>query len=246
MSAPLTLTVGPDHIAELRFAAPGDGGPPTLTRATLDAARRAIDECARLAGLRAVLVTSAGATTFLAGADLREMRALLDAPDAGARVAELAAEGQAVLFALERLAPPTIAVIAGAALGGGLEVALACRHRVAVDRPGTVLGLPEVQLGLVPGLGGTQRLPRLLGLAPALDVILKGRRDIGARQALRLGLVDACVPAEDPLHAARAFLARLEGGWRRAGTTPPRPAPSRPSGPAAARPARRATPPRPG
>src|SRR5438552_15218094 len=87
---------------------------------------------------------------------------------------------------------PFIAGIHGGCLGGGLETALACRHRIATDHPKTLLGLPEVQLGLIPGAGGTQRLPRRIGLTSALDLILTGKQ-VRARTALQLGLIDELV-----------------------------------------------------
>ena len=114
---------------------------------------------------------------------------------------------------MERLAAlpfPTVAAIHGACLGGGLELALACRRRVATEHPKTRLGLPEVQLGLIPGLGGTQRLPRLIGVPDALDLILTGKQ-VDARKARRLGLVDdTCHPADLRTAAERAVRNR----WR--------------------------------
>ena len=94
---------------------------------------------------------------------------------------------------IEALPKPVVAAIHGACLGGGLEMALACHYRVATDHPKTQLGLPEVQLGLLPGAGGCQRLPRLIGLRAALDMILTGKSERAAK-ALRLGLVDEVVP----------------------------------------------------
>ena len=107
------------------------------------------------------------------------------------RAAEL--EGQEMVSRLETLPKPVVAAIHGACLGGGLEMALACHYRVATDHPKTQLGLPEVQLGLIPGAGGCQRLPRLIGLRAALDMILTGKSERAAK-ALRLGLVDEVVP----------------------------------------------------
>ena len=104
-----------------------------------------------------------------------------------------------------------VAAIHGACLGGGLETALACRYRVASDDPKTVVGLPEVMLGLIPGAGGTQRLPRLIGLRAALDLILTGR-SLKAPRALRAGIVDEVVPAPVLVEAARAAAIRLAGG----------------------------------
>ena len=106
---------------------------------------------------------------------------------------------------------PVVAAIHGTCLGGGTEAVLACRYRVATDDPKTALGLPEVMLGLVPGAGGTQRLPRLVGLATALDLILTGRT-LKAARALKAGLVDEVVPAPILLAVAKqAALALAEG-----------------------------------
>jgi enoyl-CoA hydratase/carnithine racemase len=100
--------------------------------------------------------------------------------------------GQELLNRLEKLPVPAVAAIHGACLGGGLEVALACRYRVATNDASTVLALPEVQLGVIPGMGGTQRLPQVIGLQAALDMILAGR-NIRAAKAVKMGLVDEVV-----------------------------------------------------
>ena len=104
----------------------------------------------------------------------------------------LAKEGQRLFARLESLAFPTIAAIHGACLGGGLELALACQYRIATSDTKTRLGLPEVQLGLLPGSGGTQRLPKLIGVIKALDMMLTGRQ-LRVKQAMRNGLVDEVV-----------------------------------------------------
>lgn len=142
------------------------------------------------AGASRIILTGAG-RAFVAGADAREFGTPPQPPHL-----------PDVLARIEAL--PCVAAINGAALGGGLEIALACRARIAA--PGATLGLPEVTLGVVPGAGGTQRLPRLIGLGPALDLIAEGRA-VKAPEARRLGLVDAV--AEDPVAAARA----LESSW---------------------------------
>jgi 3-hydroxyacyl-CoA dehydrogenase / enoyl-CoA hydratase / 3-hydroxybutyryl-CoA epimerase len=125
---------------------------------------------------------------WIAGADIEEFLALKTATDAE----RLSRDGQMLLDSIERLRIPVIAAIHGACLGGGLETALACRYRIATDHPKTILGLPEVQLGLIPGGGGTQRLPRRVGLTNALDLILTGKT-VRGRKALQLGLVDELV-----------------------------------------------------
>jgi 3-hydroxyacyl-CoA dehydrogenase/enoyl-CoA hydratase/3-hydroxybutyryl-CoA epimerase len=139
-------------------------------------------------GARGVVLASGKSDTWIAGADIDEFLTMKGAEDAEA----LSRTGQALLARLEALKIPVVAAIHGACLGGGLETALACRYRIATDHPKTILALPEVQLGLVPGAGGTQRLPRLVGLQRALDMILTSR-NVRAKQAHRMGLVDELV-----------------------------------------------------
>ena len=146
---------------------------------------------AQLEGDRAVkgvVLVSGKSDTWLAGADIDEFLTVQSAADAEA----LSRGGQALLARLESLSIPVVAAIHGACLGGGLETALACRYRIASDHPKTVLALPEVQLGLIPGAGGTQRLPQLIGLQRALDMILTSR-NVRARKAYQMGLVDELV-----------------------------------------------------
>lgn len=138
--------------------------------------------------IKGVVLISGKPDTFIAGADIDQFRELKSATDAE-RVSRL---GQDLLRRLEKLRTPFVAAIHGACLGGGLEVALACRYRVCTDHPKTTLAQPEVQLGLIPGMGGTQRLPRRIGLQAALDMILTGR-NVRAKRALQIGLVDEMV-----------------------------------------------------
>lgn len=142
----------------------------------------------RDAGVRACVVTSGKPDAFIAGADIEHFLTFRRAVDAE-RTSML---GQDVLNALASLRVPVVAAIHGGCLGGGLELALACRYRICTDHPKTVLAQPEVQLGLIPGMGGTQRLPRLIGVQAALDMILTGR-NVRARKALQMGLVDEVV-----------------------------------------------------
>jgi 3-hydroxyacyl-CoA dehydrogenase/enoyl-CoA hydratase/3-hydroxybutyryl-CoA epimerase len=135
----------------------------------------------------AMVLISGKPDIFIAGADIEEFLQLRTAADAE----RLSREGQAMIDRLER-GKPVVAAIHGACLGGGLEAALACAYRIATDHPKTVLALPEVQLGLIPGAGGTQRLPRLVGLRAALDMILTGK-NVRAKKALQTGLVDEMV-----------------------------------------------------
>jgi 3-hydroxyacyl-CoA dehydrogenase/enoyl-CoA hydratase/3-hydroxybutyryl-CoA epimerase len=126
--------------------------------------------------------------TFIAGADIEEFLKVRSADDAE----RLSLDGQSLLDRVEQLRTPVVAAIHGACLGGGLETALACAWRIGTDHPKTVLALPEVMLGLIPGAGGTQRLPRLVGLRNALDMILTGR-NVRAKKALQMGLLDEMV-----------------------------------------------------
>jgi len=134
--------------------------------------------------VKAIVVASAKEDTFIAGADLDLVQTM-----SGVEAEKLSREGNALLQRLATTRKPVVAAVHGAALGGGLEVALACHVIVASDDPATVLALPEVMLGLLPAAGGTQRLPRRLGLAAALPLLLTGKR-LRARQAYRMGLVD--------------------------------------------------------
>jgi len=150
---------------------------------------------------RGLVLRSAKPDGFSPGADIGEFARLAGAAEALAHC-QL---GQALFTALAQLPMPTVAMIHGPCLGGGLELALACRRRVASDAPGTRLGLPEVRLGIHPGFGGSVRLTDLLGPAPALDLMLSGRQ-LSARAALRMGLVDAVVPERQLARAAAALL----------------------------------------
>jgi 3-hydroxyacyl-CoA dehydrogenase/enoyl-CoA hydratase/3-hydroxybutyryl-CoA epimerase len=138
--------------------------------------------------VKGVVLATGKPDTWLAGADIDEFLTLRSAADGEA----LSRGGQALLARLESLAIPVVAAIHGACLGGGLETALACRYRIASDHPKTVLALPEVQLGLIPGAGGTQRLPKLIGLQRGLDMILTSR-NVRAKKAFQMGLVDELV-----------------------------------------------------
>ncbi|MCG5514474.1 fatty acid oxidation complex subunit alpha FadJ [Ectothiorhodospira shaposhnikovii] len=166
-----------------------------------------LDTLARDNTLRGVIITSGKPDNFIAGADIRMLSACDSAEDAAA----LARAGQALFDRLEGFPVPVVAAIHGPCLGGGLELAMACHGRVATDHDATRLGLPEVQLGLLPGSGGTQRLPALVGLPQALDMMLTGRQ-LRPRQALRQGLVDELVPPPLLMQAARARVQALADG----------------------------------
>lgn len=147
--------------------------------------------------LKGLVFISGKPSSFVAGADIRMINECETAADAES----LARQGQALFDRIEGLSIPVIAAINGPALGGGLELALACHARVASDSAKTVLGLPEVQLGLLPGSGGTQRLPRLVGVQQALTLMLTGKQ-LRPKQALKMGLVDEIVPQSILLEAA--------------------------------------------
>ena len=150
---------------------------------------------------KGLVIRSGKPSGFIAGADVDEFGDIRDVQVARA----LVQRGWDTFERLASVAYPTLALIRGFCLGGGLELALACRYRVVVDEPSTRLGLPEVLLGIVPGWGGVKRLPRLIGGPAALDLLLTGKT-IDGRKAKRLGLADECVPARIMDNAARGVL----------------------------------------
>ena len=151
--------------------------------------------------IRALIVTGAGEKAFVAGADINEL-AVLSPTEARA----LAMRGQAVFRALETLPKPTVAAVNGFALGGGLELAMSCAIRVA--SPNAKFGQPEVKLGIVPGYGGTQRLPRLVGRGRAIDMLITGEA-IDAAEAHRLGLVNYIAPLQELLPFCRSWMQKV-------------------------------------
>ena len=130
----------------------------------------------------------------------------------------LSRDGQLLMQKVAESPKPIVVAIHGACVGGGMELALACRYRVASDHPKTILGLPEIQLGLLPGAGGSNRLPRLIGVRAALDIILAGKNE-RAKKAFTLGMVDELVPESILLDTADR---RRRDGWRAAGSRPAR------------------------
>jgi len=163
--------------------------------------RTAFEDARNDAALRGVILTGAGDKAFIAGADIGELThaSAIDA-ERSSRV------GQEVLDLVENLGKPVIAAINGFALGGGCETAMACTIRIAVEH--AKFGQPEVKLGLLPGCGGTQRLPRLVGKGRALQLILSGGM-ISAQEAFRIGLVNEVVPAADLIPRAEAILKEI-------------------------------------
>jgi enoyl-CoA hydratase len=153
------------------------------------------------AAVRAVILTGAGSKAFVAGADIAEMSTLT--PDEARRFAE---RGQQLTVLVETLGKPVIAAVNGFALGGGCELALACHIRVASES--AKFGQPEVKLGLLPGFGGSQRLPRLVGKGRALELLLTGGM-IAADEALRIGLANRVVPAGEVVAVAHSIAAEI-------------------------------------
>lgn len=197
-----SLSVRPDNVAVITMDMP-DEKMNTLKAESGAQVRAILKQIRENKALQGVVIISAKADNFIAGADINMIGRCTSARQAE----ELARQGQQVMAELNGLSLPVIAAIHGACLGGGLELALACHGRICTDDPKTVLGLPEVQLGLLPGSGGTQRLPRLIGVSPALDMILTGKQ-LRARQALKLGLVDDVVPQTILLDAAAEMAKR--------------------------------------
>jgi len=159
--------------------------------------------------VKAVAFFSGKKDNFIAGADIEEFVQLSSAAEAE----RLSAGGQEMLDRIAKFPKPVAVGIHGACLGGGLEFALACRYRVATENPKTQLGLPEVQLGILPGAGGCQRLPRLIGARAALDIILAGKTE-RASKAFRLGIVDELVPPAILKDITLAAARRMAGGWK--------------------------------
>ena len=188
-------------VATLWFDVPGQRMNTLIPGLETELASR-IEELGRDASVKAVVFASRKAQSFIAGADIDHIARCSAAEDAS-RVAKSLAAALGQLEALtKRHGKPVVAAIDGPCLGGGLELALACSGRIATDSPKTVLGLPEVKLGLIPGGGGTQRLPRLIGVAAALDLILTGK-NVRPSRAQALGLIDEVVPAAILLDVAR-------------------------------------------
>jgi enoyl-CoA hydratase/carnithine racemase len=172
-----------------------------LNRRTWEDLREAFEDAREDSAIRGVILTGAGDKAFIAGADISEL----------SRVTAIEAEasstfGQGVLNLIENLGKPVIAAVNGFALGGGCETAMACTIRVATEN--AKFGQPEVKLGILPGGGGTQRLPRLIGKGRALQLILSGEM-ISAQEAYRIGLVNEIVPAADVITRAEAILKQI-------------------------------------
>ena len=172
-----------------------------LNARTLDDLRRVVLDLTHDDGVRVVILTGAGEKSFVAGADINELA--VQTPTGGR---EHALNGQHVFDVIENMGKPVVAAINGYALGGGCELAMACTLRLAADT--ATLGQPEINLGLIPGYAGTQRLSRLVGKGKAMELILSGAA-IGASEAERIGLVNRVVPAAELMTEARKLAGQL-------------------------------------
>jgi len=206
LTAALTTTVREGGIAVVAFDLQGESIN-KLTRGVLDEFKALMDRVDIDSSIRAVVLVSGKPDLFIAGADIEGFLELRTAAEAEA----LSREGQEMMNRLEKLRAPVVFAIHGACVGGGLEAALAVAYRIATDHPKTVLALPEVQLGLIPGAGGTQRLPHRVGLRQSLEMILQGK-NVRAKKALQIGLIDELVHPSILLDVAIDRAAKLADG----------------------------------
>lgn len=172
-----------------------------LNDQTIEELGRAIEEAAADSQAAAIIITGSGQKAFVAGADIKELAELQADP-----ARECSHKGQALMDQIESCPKPVIAAVNGYALGGGCELALASHIRIASES--AVMGLPEVSLGLIPGYGGTQRLPRIVGKGRALEMILTGD-PIKAERAFQIGLVNKVVSQEELLDAAKKIAQKI-------------------------------------
>jgi 3-hydroxyacyl-CoA dehydrogenase/enoyl-CoA hydratase/3-hydroxybutyryl-CoA epimerase len=205
-----TMDVKDNGVAVITMDIPGESMN-TLRAEFAPQVRAILAEVRANSAAKAIVFISGKKDNFIAGADI----SMLDSCETAAEAEELARTGQEVFREIETFDLPVVAAIHGPALGGGLEFALACHKRICTNDDKTALGLPEVQLGLLPGSGGTQRLPRLVGLQKALDMILTGKQ-LRPKQALKMGLVNDMVPHSILLDAAMKMA--LASGKSKAGS----------------------------
>ena len=198
MSDPVLLFDVADRIATITVNRPDKLN--ALNDATIAALGSAVDQVRAREDIAGAILTGAG-RAFVAGADIAELKQKTPMEAHG-----LSRRGGAIFRHIEKLGKPVIAAVNGYALGGGCELAMACHVRIASEH--AKFGQPEVKLGLIPGYGGTQRLPRLVGTGRALQLLLTGDT-IDAAEAFRIGLVNAVVPAAQLLDAARAMLRQM-------------------------------------
>ena len=188
-----------DHVATVTISNPPANA---LSTPVMDELKKTFEELSSASAAKVLIITGAG-NLFVAGADIKEIASI----SSGQTGEALAAKGQAIFNGIERMSKPVIAAINGLfCLGGGLELAMACHIRVAGER--VRLGQPEIDLGIIPGFGGTQRLPRLVGMGKALELILTGDR-ITAQEAKAIGLVDQVVPDAEVLKTARGLARKM-------------------------------------
>src|SRR5919201_2651471 len=204
----LRSETGPDGVALVRYDVPGERAN-TLRDSFQQDFETVFGRIAEDGAVKAVVLASGKPDNFVVGADVEMQARTKNATEATA----LARGAQLALQRLEDLGKrkPVVAAIHGTALGGGLELALACTYRIASDDRKTQLGQPEVQLGLIPGGGGTQRLPALIGIAQAVDLILTGK-SVRAAKARKMGLVDDVVPRAILVEVARRRARELAEG----------------------------------
>ena len=173
-----------------------------LSREVMEELDEALDELKDNDEVKVIILAAAGQIAWIAGADINEIEKLNSKEEAY----QVVKQAQSIANKLERLGKPSIAAIHSLCLGGGLELALACTFRIAGDR--AKFGQPEINLGIIPGMGGTQRLTRLIGRANALRLILTGEQ-IPAQEAYRIGLVDAVVPGDRVIMVSKDFARRI-------------------------------------
>lgn len=191
MADAFKVNVAADGIATLTFDVPGEKVN-TFSQATIDELDKRLQELEKNPSVKLLLLTSGKADSFIAGADLHGFAPAFKDP---ALLEKMIRSGHRTFNRLQNLPFPSVALIHGTCLGGGLECALACTFRIVTDHPKTLLALPETTLGIIPGWGGSQRLPRLVGLIEGLGMILSGRR-LNAFKAWKIHLADALVPWE--------------------------------------------------
>lgn len=201
MTEPLLDTTDADGVRTITINRPDKLN--ALNAATLDALHLAFDAAALADDVRVVILTGAGPKAFVAGADIAEMSGL-----SAVQGRDFSLRGQRMMRRVERMPKPVVAMVNGFALGGGLELAMACHLRIAADS--ARLGQPEIGLGLIPGFGGSQRLLRLAGRAATLELCLLGA-PIDAGRALALGIVNRVVPAAELSEATMAIARQLAG-----------------------------------
>ncbi len=198
MTEALILSTKEEAVATLTINNPPKN---VLTIAVMDALEKAVDEVAQDDTVKAVVISGSG-PLFVAGADIKVIASIQTSKDGEM----LARQGQALFNKIEQMQKVVIAAINGYCLGGGMELAMACHLRIAGDR--ARMGQPEINLGIIPGFGGTQRLPRIVGQAKAIELILSGDM-INAEEAKRIGLVNKVVPEGEVLKQATGLAKKL-------------------------------------